>query len=70
MPSKWWWVGKGFTAPINSDAMNEAKYRQEEQFSGPEETYEEMLQYLTAKFDGLLESGSVERYYLSDSFSP
>jgi len=67
MPSGWWWVGCGSTSPVGE--FTPKYYTREEQFSGPESNFDEMMQYLKVKFDGLLENGSVKRFHLNETYS-
>ncbi len=57
-PLGWWWVGSG-------SAIGTQYYIKEEQFNGPCENFNEMMQYLKDFFDDLLTKEIVESYCLN-----
>ena len=51
LPEKWWFVGSGFTSPINSKTKK--LYELEEQFQGPKITQEKIIKYFDKFFKKL-----------------
>jgi hypothetical protein len=70
LPKGWWWVGGGSTSPVVTKPQNKLKYEREEQFSGPAETKQAMIEYLDGVFAKLKQEGAVKIYKIRQSYLP
>ena len=64
-PKGWWWVGSGRTVAFGEKKI---MYENEEQFSGPKNTQEQMITYLTTFFNKLKDKKYIKRFTIKKSF--
>lgn len=60
-PKGWFWVGSGSTFPLES--KQRPKFTREEQFSGPAETKQDMIDFLNQTFQKLQEKNNLLNLY-------
>ncbi len=65
-PNGWQWIGSGRTTPVGS--KENIKYTNEEQFSGPAENKEEMVNFLQETFEKLKKENSIEFFKITSSY--
>jgi hypothetical protein len=76
MPPNWNWIGAGNVEPSynTKSGINifepSSKYKQEEQFMGPEETREEAKQILDKQLRILTEAGILQFYHIQNNYLP
>ena len=58
-PKGWSWTGCGSTSAIGEPFK---EYQREEQFNGPSESAEQMIDYLEAYFIGLLDDKVITKF--------
>jgi len=66
-PNGWHWIGSGQTSAFGEKKMI---YENEEQFSGPKETQQEMITYLTRFFNKLKQKNYVKLFKIKKSYMP
>ena len=68
LPEKWWYVGGGFTTPVNSKKKN--LYELEEQFQGPKNTQDKIIKYFDKFFQKLQKNKIIKIYKIRKSYLP
>lgn len=67
LPNGWRWTGCGSTSAVNAPKKI---YESQEQFNGPEETKQEVKNYLTEYFNELYENDIIKRFKIRNSYIP